>query len=507
MTNTKTIARNTGWSGLENMIGFVIGLFTPIMIARYLWPEKNGHLVFISYLASVVGSLGAIGIPATTRKYMAEFIGMGDRGTAKYIYHRTLLLQTGLATISTAGLLFWVLRDTLDAYRLASALIVLSIWPSMVNAISAQANVATEDLSANMPAAVLSIFIYFIGIGATVVFKWGVVGVGASLLIMRFVDFMVRLFPAFKRSLSWAMTHVHPPDLRKRMISFAWQSVTSMILALIVWDRCEILLLKKLCPDSRQISFYSVAFTMAGQLLIGATIFSAAVGTTIFAQFGRDKTRLPDITASSFRYLALLSIPLHFISTALAVPAMLLLFGRQYAGAAMVVMLAPVLCMSKAFAGPVQSLLESMEQQRFVIAATILAGVVDIGVAWWLIPAHGAVGACIGNGAAQLTAVGLMWAVAIHRFKVKLPWLQVAKITFISVLAALTAHYFAARLAPLWAVLCGGSAALIVLFALFYLLRVLEPEDRVRFVTVSGMLPKTMAAPAKMVLNLLIRPA
>jgi len=38
-------------------------------------------------------------------------------------------------------------------------------------------------------------------------------------------------------------------------------------------------------------------------------------------------------------------------------------------------------------------------------------------------------------------------------------------------------------------------------------LRVLEPEDRVRFVTVSGMLPKTMAAPAKMVLNLLIRPA
>jgi O-antigen/teichoic acid export membrane protein len=245
---------------------------------------------------------------------------------------------------------------------------------------------------------------------------------------------------------------------------------------------------------------------MAGQLLIGATIFSAAASTTIFAQFGRDKSRLPDITASSFRYLALISIPLHFISTALAVPAMLLLFGHKYEGAAMVVMLAPLLCMSKAFVVPVGSLLESMEQQRFVIAATVLAAIIDIGVAWWLIPAHGAVGACIGNGAAQFTAVGLMWAVAIHHYKVKLPWLQVAKISFISVLASLTAHFIAVRLAPLWAVLCGGSAALIVFFALLYLMRVLEPEDRVRFVTVSGMLPKIMATPAKMVLNLLIRP-
>jgi O-antigen/teichoic acid export membrane protein len=323
---------------------------------------------------------------------------------------------------------------------------------------------------------------------------------------MRFVDLLVRLFPSYKRSLAWAITHVHPPDLRKRMISFAWQSVTSMIVALIVWDRCEILLLSIRCSDSRQISFYSVAFTMAGQLLIGATIFSAAASTTIFAQFGRDKSRLPDITASSFRYLALISIPLHFISTALAVPAMLLLFGHKYEGAAMVVMLAPLLCMSKAFVVPVGSLLESMEQQRFVIAATVLAAIIDIGVAWWLIPAHGAVGACIGNGAAQFTAVGLMWAVAIHHYKVKLPWLQVAKISFISVLASLTAHFIAVRLAPLWAVLCGGSAALIVFFALLYLMRVLEPEDRVRFVTVSGMLPKIMATPAKMVLNLLIRP-
>jgi O-antigen/teichoic acid export membrane protein len=244
---------------------------------------------------------------------------------------------------------------------------------------------------------------------------------------------------------------------------------------------------------------------MADMLLLAAGVFGTAAGTTIFVQYGRDKSRLPAITASTFRYLALISIPLHFIATSLAVPALLLLYGRQFQDAAIVVMLAPLLCIFKAFISPAQSLLQCSERQSFVIAATVLAGVVDWGVAWWLIRAHGAVGACIGNGAAQATAVVIMWAVAIHLYKVKLPWLQVAKIVFISALAALTAHLIAMRLPPVSAILCGGCAALIVLFGLIYIMRVLEPEDRVRFNTLTQMLPKQIATPADALLDALIR--
>jgi O-antigen/teichoic acid export membrane protein len=162
--------------------------------------------------------------------------------------------------------------------------------------------------------------------------------------------------------------------------------------------------------------------------------------------------------------------------------------------------------MFKAFLAPAQNLLESLERQRYVIAATILAGVIDISVAWYLIPAHGAVGACIGNGVAQLVAVGLMWMVATRLYKVKLPWLQVAKIAFCSALASLTAHYIAMRMAPLWGILCGGSASLFVLFGLFYLMRVLEPEDHGRFKLLAGMLPKPLAGPVDNLLSLLTRP-
>lgn len=183
-----------------------------------------------------------------------------------------------------------------------------------------------------------------------------------------------------------------------------------------------------------------------------------------------------------------MSIPLHFIAASLAVPALLIVYGHKFEGAAFVVALAPLLCIFKAFLAPAQNLLESMERQRYIILATVVAGIVDVGVAWYFIPAHGAVGACIGNGAAQATAVGIMWFIAIRLYNVKLPWMQIAKIVFVSSLAALTAHFIAVQLPPLWAILCGGSAALTVLFVLFYLLRILEPEDRSRFRILAGML-------------------
>jgi O-antigen/teichoic acid export membrane protein len=505
MSNTKTIARNTGWYGLENAISFAVTLLTSIAIARTLGPSKMGYIIYVTWIASIVSSLGGLGIPDTTRKYMAEFLGRGDKGTARYVYFRTLLLQTLVASLATAGILIWVLSDAARDYRLASVLIALSILPAMVNFISAQANVAAEELSRNLPGSVASTVVFFLLIAGTVLLHWGVVGVGAAMFGMRAVDCLIRLFPTLFRILGWEKTHVCPPGLSARMMSFAWKSVASMILALIVWNRSEILLLKHLCSDIRQVAFYSVAFSMAERLLISSSVFGSAAGATIFAQYGRDKSRLPEIAASSFRYLALSSIPLHLISAALAAPALLLLYGNLYRGAAVVVTLAPVLCMPKAFISPAQNLLESAERQVFVIFATILAGILDLSVAWALIPAHGAVGACIGSGAAQILAVGMMWAICIRVFKVKLPWRLLVKIFAISIAASVAAHYVAVHFSPLWAVLFGGVTSLLVCFTLVYLLRVLEPEDSARFSILTRMLPGRAAALTDAVLQRLVR--
>lgn len=507
MSNTKTIAKNTGWFGIESAIDNILTVVTSIAIARTLGPTKMGYLIYVTWIASVVSGVGALGLPVTTRKYMAEFLGKGDQGTARFIYIRTFWLQFALATASTLGLVIWVLGDATPDYKIASLLIVLSIWPSMVNLISSQANVAAEELARNLPASAISIFVYFVMIMMTIFFNWGVIGVGASMFVMRFADFAIRLVPTMIRVLSWPREALQPDGLRDRMMRFAYQSVAILLLEMVVWDRSEFVLLKRFCADIRQVAFYSIAFSMAERLLIFASIFGSAAGATIFAQYGRDKSRLPEITAATFRYLALVTVPLHFIATALAAPALLLLYGNKYAGAAAVITLSPILCMPKAFLVPIRSLLQSHERQGLVIGATVVAGIVDLGVAALLVRAHGAVGACIGSGAAEIVCVGGMWLMGILLYKVRLPWLMLGKVLLASTLASLSAHFIAVNFGPLLGILLGGAASVVVLFVLFYLLRVLKPEDQARFTTVTKILPKPVSGPVNKFLGVLCRPA
>jgi O-antigen/teichoic acid export membrane protein len=504
--NSKTIARNTAWYGLENLIGFATTLITSIAIARTLGPAKMGYFISVSWLTSIISSLGSVGLPETTRKYLAEFIGGGDYSTARFIYFRTFAIQTVLASVVTLGSGAWVLHDAPPEYRVAALLLVAGILPAMVNFISAQANVAAENLSANLPASLASTATYFILTLSAVFFHWGVTGIAFAMFAMRMADFLVRLFPTMRRIRSWDSGHPHPPaDLRARMMSFALQSVMSMLLAVVVWDRSEIFLLQHLSTDIRQVSFYSIAFGLAERLLLFPTLFAAAAGASILAQYGRDRTRLPAMTAAAARYIALVSIPIHVIAVPLAAPVLLVLYGKQYIGALVVASVAPLLCLPKAFLGPIQSLFESTEEQKYFIVATIIASVVDVGIAWYLIPAHGAVGACIGSGAAQVTAVGLMWGIGIRQYRIQLPWAFIFKLTVISAVASLAAYTVTSRLAPLGALIVGSATAVTVFLTLAYLFKMLELEDCNRFKVISNACPRALAAPLNYLIDLFTR--
>lgn len=494
--NSKTIARNTAWYGLENLASFITSLVTSIAIARALGPTRMGYIVYVTWVVTVTGSLGSVGIPGTTRKYMAEYLGMGDRATARFIYLRTLSLQAAVATVATLGAILWIWHDAPREYRTAALLLVLSIWPAMVNFISAQANVAAETLSANLPASIASTVTFFSLVLISISMHWGVNGIAASMLSMRLVDFIVRFIPTFRRILPWSADGVSVPvDLPPRMFRFALQSVTGMVLTLIVWDRSEIFLLRHLSTDIRQVAFYSIALGLADRLLIFPSVFAAATGASILAQYGRDRSKLPAMTAASLRYLALASIPVHFVATALSAPALLTMYGSQYKGAILVATCAPLLCLPKAFVGPIQSLFESTDTQKYFLMATVFSSFVDLGVAWALIPAHGALGACIGSGIAQAMAVGMMWGIGIRQYQIRLPWLFLAKICGVSSISAIGAYLAASHL-PAWAGLAAGSFVALVLFiALTYVSRMLEPEDISRVAVIATFCPRALATP------------
>ncbi len=504
--NTRTILRNTAWFALENVLSFGASLIASFLIARSLGPIRMGYIVYVLWVVNICSSLGGIGIPATTRKYMAEFLGSGQQAAARHVYRQTLLAQVCMATLVTAGALFWVLRDVQPEYRTASILLVLSIWPSMVNSISAFANVAAEDLSSNLPASAASTATFFIITLLTVMLHWGVMGVAISMLTMRTVDFAVRFLPTFLRIQRWRDGESRvPADLLPRMRSFALQSVTGMLLTLVVWDRSEVLLLKHFSSDIRQIAFYSVAFSLAERLLVFPTVFASATGASMFAQYGRDRTRLPALTAASTRYLGLTSIPLHIIATSLAGAALLTMYGQKYAGAIAVAMAAPLLCSAKAFLTPVQTMFETLERQSYFIAATLGASVIDVAVAIALIPRYGALGAAIGSGVAQMICVAVLWLLAIRKYDVRLPWQFFGKVAAISTVASVVGYLSVIRTPPVVGLILGAVLSTVTFLILAGVTRVFEEEDLVRFKVLAESCPAGLAAPVNLTYSWLSR--
>jgi O-antigen/teichoic acid export membrane protein len=407
-----------------------------------------------------------------------------------------------LASVATLGAIVWVFHDAPAEYRIAALLLVVGILPSMTNFVSAQANVAAETLSANLPGSLSSTATYFVLTLMAVFLNWGINGIAFAMFAMKWADCLVRLFPTFRRIMKWDSGHAQPPaDLRARMVSFGIQSLTGMMLTLVVWDRSELFLLKHLTPDIRQLAFYSVAFGLAERLLVFPNIFGSAIGASIYAQYGRDSSRLSAMAAASARYLAMVSVPLHIIATPLAAPLLMVLYVQKYAGALVVASFAPLLCLPKAFLGPIQSMFESFDQQKYFIITTIVASFVDIGVAWLLIPSHGALGACIGSGAAQFTAVISMWAVGIARYKIRLPWGFFFKLAAISGIAALAAYGIVSRVAPLPGLIGGSVISTLLFITLGYMLKILEPEDRDRFKILTKACPQAVAAPINYLLD------
>jgi O-antigen/teichoic acid export membrane protein len=165
-----------------------------------------------------------------------------------------------------------------------------------------------------------------------------------------------------------------------------------------------------------------------------------------------------------------------------------------------------LLCLPKAFLGPIQSLFESIDRQKYYLITTVIASFVDIGVAWYLIPNHGSLGACIGSGVAQMTAVGLMWCIGISKYKIQLAWGFLFKVAAISAAAALTAHVAVSRLNPFWGLVSGIVIAVAVFFLLAFVFKMLEPEDCDRFKVISNALPRAIAAPVNYLLDRFTRP-
>jgi O-antigen/teichoic acid export membrane protein len=487
-SNTQIIARNSFWWGLELFFSLFAAFLTSIFVARIIGPERLGYFQYVVWLTNITTAVGSFGLPTTTCKYMAEYLNRGEPSVARSIYSVALRIQmliacgvaaTGLALVYFAG-------D--PAYRLASVLLVINMAPRMIALIPSQANNAAEMFKRNTPPAIIGASLNIALTLTSLWVGWDLTGIAAGFLAGSIVEASLKVYALHRRSASVPRGTISP-ELKKRMLSYSGKGLVLMLLNVLVWDRSDLLILKNMNPDIKQVTFFSLAFNLTERVLIFPNSFANSLGATIMAQFGRGRERAHQLTVAGAKYAFLIAVPLLLGMACLGRPLVHLLYGYRYEPLFPVLAIAAVLAIPKALMAPPTSLLQSTENQGYLIWVGCCGGALDLLLDVLLTPVYGARGAALANGLAQTAAAIAIWIRVRSLFRLDLRLGDFARIAGCGAAMAsatlLTSHYVPGYAGVILAVAAGA----LVWFAGLRLTGAVGKADGERLLIVAKWLP------------------
>ncbi len=487
---TSIIAKNSFWYGLELTLGLVTAFATSIPLARVIGPEKLGYFNYVFWLTNLSRALGGLGMAGATQKYMAEHLNCGNGGIARAIFFTTLKLQ-GLVTVVTTLIgLILVLVVADPEYRGISAWLVLSLLPAMMVAIPAQANVAAENMRANVGASLAGYVVNIAAVALSLTLGWDLIGVAVGVFAYRCVDSAIKTWSALR----WVNTlpkEKLPAAIQKKLVNFSSYNLVLMLLNMIVWDRSDVVFLKALCPDMAQMSFYTVAFNLTEKIQTIPNAVAGAVGASIKAQYGRDASRLPQITSVAIWYFFLFGLPLMTGIAVLSPSVIPMLYGQRYLPAIPVLAVAALFAIPRCYM-PAWDLLQAVEKQRFLTLWMAACSVVNVALDIWLIPKHGALGAAFANGLAQLVAAAGVILRARWHCGVQLRIGNYVRATVCALVMAGTVGLMSSLWRGWWFVPLQVAAGALVFMITLRLVSVFNTEDQRRLTLLGASVPSAM---------------
>jgi|GEM_PF-5470053 O-antigen/teichoic acid export membrane protein len=423
MSLVRTVARNSLWSGFDLLVDTVLPPIVSIIVARAMGPAKLGVFSYVTWIATVAANLGGGGMSAAARKYMADYAGQNRPDVFRAILRVGLLFQAIVSLLLVGAGLYWVFSALPSDERGFATLAIITILPAGLMPMATSVNNAVEELRPNVIASVAAGLVHAAGMGATLVMGWDLAGLAGAQLASKTCDCVVRWIltkrrlPHYLQAMGASADSLQgavrlPPGLAREIAKFLGQATVLVLLAIVVWNRSEMIFLKRYC-DIRQIGFYSVAFSLS---LIPPQIvgpFSRAAGVSVFAEQGRSAKAGRHVTYLYWRYLVLLVLPVCLGLAALSGPLVRILYGVQYYEAAPVLLLAAALSVFAPMASPATSLITAAGGQGRLVRWGLLSAVATIALDYWLVRYYAAMGGALANGLGQ--AISTIGTIVIAR--------------------------------------------------------------------------------------------
>lgn len=401
-TTGASVARGGLWMMVSKALPQLYALVLSIAAARYLGPDGMGRQSFIAFVELAAAEVLSSSFSASLMRYVGESIGAGRTGEARWLASQMLRIMAGAAALGGGALILLGLlgHEPQGAWIFAGVTTASAV-------VAAAPGAVLVGLQRWRQATIAGLVTGGLGTVATV----AVLALGGGITGMFAVEAVVGLI-----ALAWTAAlarealsgvsgdPVASPALRRRTLRFAGYLSAGLLVNLIVWRRSELFFLNHYSTD-RQIAFYSIAFAVVAALVRLPSAMAQALAPAVATLVGAGAhERIRTGFGRSFRLLLILTMPIAAAAAAVGPETLRVIWGSEFGPARdpFLIMVAASLVTPLTALG--WSLTTGLGRVRLPILADAAAAGVDIGLAFALVPRHGAVGAAIANLAAQLAA-------------------------------------------------------------------------------------------------------
>ncbi|MGF1643282.1 MAG: polysaccharide biosynthesis C-terminal domain-containing protein [Thiotrichales bacterium] len=492
MSGKKVVLNNTFLYASASYLEYFIGLIITTVIARSLGAEQYGVYSSFIWLSALGVALVSGGVNTSIQRYVAEVRGRGDGhlvGAVVRFHIRVLLaaipfalaiLWLGVATLDTQthGLGFWLLVFAVSIAFIPKALNMFYV--SVAKGLEAFHLQLYINLIVNPINLMLVILVG--------VWRGDVAGFVFAYLVVASIYGLVSWW--WLRRAIEPVAVVESNQLEDAYRSGIVRSIKFMslifILDFIVDKQLEVFVLNYY-GLSAEAGLFNAAFVLA---ISAVSLVPGVFGGLIIPMMARARADGDDVQKEKYRevarYLVLLAAPLVGFGVVFAREIIDLVFGEHYAASATSFQVIVFVSGIAIASWSANSVLLTRDKQQVLLASLAIGAVMDVALAFMLIPGMGITGALIAFAMTKLFLATVNTWYASTLLATRLEWTYYIRVFVLAAFAAVPVYYLFSGAPNAVVVFVGGPFYMIIFVGLFFVSGHARAADKEIFSYVVG---------------------
>jgi len=387
MSQTRALARNATWLIAASTGQKAIAFLTFTIVARMVGAEITGLFFFAVSITSIFVTFTDLGI---TPVLIREMAASEERG--REVLYKAIRIKWALVPISVIGVLLYAWGSGLTGevfFAVLLACFVMSsdavslLWYGTLRGRRLLQFEAMGMFTGQILTAIVSLLAAFSG--------WGVIGLVGGLLTGSAWNVGWSTFQARRLGLTGIKSHAWP---MKTIVTYATPFALAGVFVKI-YSFVDTLLLKQF-HDAVTVGHYAVAYKVTYALQFIPLAFVAALYPSMSAASAKkDAGELRRLLKGSWRLMLMASVPMTALLSSLAAPFIQLVYGQEYLGSILPMMVLPWVLIPIFLDFPIGSLLNASHRAGKKTTAMGIAMAINVVSNFLLIPGLGAVGAAL----------------------------------------------------------------------------------------------------------------